>query len=373
MSEIKTQPMELNMGPQHPSAHGVLRFILQTDGEIISKLTADIGYLHRGIEKIAERVNYASFMPYTDRIDYLAAANCNIGYAQAVERLVNIEVPERAQFLRVIFAEFVRIASHLIAVGCVGLDLGAVTPFVHSIRERETVNDLLEEVCGARLTYNYARIGGVSHDLPKDFREKALKFLDHLETDFIPEYDTLLTYNKIFIKRLANIAIVNADMAKDYMLVGPNLRASGVNWDLRKDDPYLIYPKVEFNTIVGKGWMGTVGDNFDRYFVRMLEMIESAKILRQCLEAIPEGEILGKVPRVLRPESGEIYDRTESARGELGYYLVSDGSPKPYRLKIRTGSFSAMRIIEALAPALMISDLVALIGSLDVIAPEIDR
>jgi NADH-quinone oxidoreductase subunit D len=364
--------MTLNMGPQHPSTHGVIRFVLKTDGEVIHECKPDVGYLHRSIEKIAEKVSYHGFMPYTDRIDYLAAMCCNLGWAVTVEKLTGIQVPERAEYLRVVAAEFNRIASHLIMLGVMAMDLGAITPFPYALRERESINDLVEELCGARLTHNYVRIGGVSHDMPKGFKEKVLAFLDHFDP-VVGEFNRLITYNEIFVNRIANLTPISAEMAFAYGLVGPNLRASGVKWDLRKDEPYSIYPKLDFDIPIGTGEAGTVGDCFDRFIVRVNEMRESSKIIRQCMHRMPDGEIQSKVSKNLKPPKGEVYARTESARGELGYYLISDGKPSPYRLKIRTGSFSAMSIIELIAQNIMIADMVAVISSLDVIAPEIDR
>ncbi len=367
------EEMLLNFGPQHPSTHGVINFLVETDGEVLKKALPDIGYLHRGIEKIGEIVGYHGFMPYTDRIDYLAAMFANEGYAMAVERLLKLEVPPRARYLRAISCELNRIASHLIATGGMGMDIGAFTPFVHGLRERETLNDLIEALCGARLTYNYHRIGGVAFDLPAGWRDRTLKFLDHFDT-WIQEFDRLISFNEIYIKRLANVAVVSREKAIDYGLVGPNLRASGVDFDLRRDDGYGAYKDFQFAVPVGRGFRGTVGDCFDRYFVRVLEMAESAKIVRQALEKLPEGELCAKVPRKPKPEAGaEALARVESARGELAYYVVSDGTDKAYRVRARTGSFLAMGIFEEFSPGLMVADLVALISSLDIVAPEIDR
>ncbi len=372
MAEFKTEEMTLNMGPQHPSTHGVIRFVLKSDGEVISSLKPDVGYLHRSIEKIAEKVPYHGFMPYTDRVDYLAAICANLGWAFTVEKISGIEVPRRAEFLRVIACEFNRIASHLIMLGVMAMDLGAVTPFPYALRERETINDLLEELCGARLTHNYVRIGGVAFDMPEEFGSRVLKFLDHFDP-IVDEFNRLITYNEIFVNRVANLVPITRGEALGFGLVGPNLRASGVNWDLRKNEPYSIYSELDFDIPLGEGEAGTQGDCFDRFTVRVREMQESSKIIRQCLDKIPEGEIQSKVSRNLKAPKGEVYGRIESARGEMGYYLISDGKPAPYRVKIRTGSFSAMSIVEHAAPGIMLADLVALISSLDVIAPEIDR
>ncbi len=368
------EEMTLNMGPHHPSTHGVLRFIIKSDGEIIRKAIPDVGYLHRSIEKIAERNTYPGFMPYTDRVDYVAAMFANEAWASACEKLLDIEVPKRAQWLRVISCELNRIASHMIALGAMAMDVGAVTPFPWALREREFANDLIEELCGARLTYNYHRIGGVSFDMPKGWSDKVLRFLDTFEPA-MEEFDRLITNNDIYIKRLGNVAVITAEEAKDYGLVGANLRASGVKWDLRKEDAYSVYPEFEFDIPVGQGLAGTVGDCWDRFWVRCQECRQSAKILRQALakmDEYPEDDIQGKLPRKLKP-NGEAYARVESARGDMGCYVVGRGKETAYRARFRTGSFTAMGIIEAKSPGLFVADLVALIASLDVVAPEIDR
>jgi NADH-quinone oxidoreductase subunit D len=365
--------MLINMGPQHPSTHGVINFLVETDGEVIDRAIPEVGYLHRGIEKIAELVPYPGFMPYTDRIDYLAAMFANECYAMAVERLIACEVPRRALYLRVISCELNRIASHFIATGSIPMDMGAFTPSLHWIRERESINDITELLCGARLTYNYHRIGGVSQDIPAGLDKRILAFLDHLEP-ITNEYDRLISGNEIFIRRQANIAAITAAEAIDYGLVGPNLRASGVDWDLRRDAPYSVYKELSFEVPIGRGMYGTVGDCWDRYWVRIEEIRQSIKILRQALAGIPEGEITAKVPKKIKPAAGrEAYAKVESARGELGCYIAADGTDKPTRAKFRTGSFAALSIIEDKSPGLMIADLVAFISSLDVVAPEIDR
>jgi NADH-quinone oxidoreductase subunit D len=366
------EEMILNFGPQHPSTHGVINFLVETDGEVLKKAIPDIGYLHRSIEKIGEIVGYPGFMPFTDRIDYVAAMFANEGYAIAVEKLLKLEVPPRAQWLRAISCELVRIASHLVAAGTMTMDIGAFTPFLHGVREREAINDLIEALCGARLTYNYHRVGGVAFDLPEGWRDRTLRFLDHFDT-FLPEFDRLISFNQIYVKRLANVAVIPAAQAIDYGLSGPNLRGSGVDFDFRRDMPYGAYPHFKFAVPVGKGFFGTTGDCFDRYYVRCLEMAESSKIVRQALETLPDGEFMAKVPRRIKPEAGEALSRVESARGEMAYYVVSDGTEKAYRVRTRTGSFMAMGIIEDVSPGLMVADLVALIASLDVVAPEIDR
>ncbi len=290
----------------------------------------------------------------------------------AVEKLAGIQVPERAEYLRVIADELNRISSHLIMAGCVAMDLGAFTPFIHAIRERETVNDLFEALCGARLTYNYIRIGGVSYDAPQGFREKCIEFLDHFEP-IVDELNRLISFNKIFVERLANIGVISRETALDYNIVGPNLRASGVKFDTRKDLPYSVYPKFDFEIPVGTGEAGTVGDAFDRYMLRMREMLQSCRIVRQALDQLPAGEVMAKVPRKIKAPVGEVYSRCEGARGDLGFYIVGDGTDKPYRLRMRTGSFSAMSIVEKIGKGMMVADLVAFVSSLDVVAPEIDR
>ena len=373
MAEVRTELMTLNMGPQHPSTHGVIRFQLATDGEIIHQCVPDVGYLHRSIEKIAENLEYYQFMPFTDRVDYVASIQANHGWAVTCERMAGLEVPERGELLRIISAELVRLSSHLVGVGANTADMGAVTPFLHALREREHVNDLIEELCGARLTHNYIRIGGVAQDAPAGWTDKVLRFCD----GFLPaldEFDRLITFNKIFRGRLANVAVVTAEEALAYGLCGPNLRGSGVDFDCRKHDPYGLYPELDFDIPVGKGQFGQVGDCWDRFWVRVEEMRECVKLIRQAVERLPRSEPdYWNVKKVLKPPAGEYYVRTESARGELGYYVVSTGDKKPHRVKIRTGSFAAMSIIEKIAKGLMIADLIAIIGSMDVVAPEIDR
>jgi NADH-quinone oxidoreductase subunit D len=366
------EEMLINFGPQHPSTHGVINFLVDTDGEVMKRAVPDIGYLHRSIEKIGETVTYPGFMPYTDRIDYVAAMFANEGWAIAIEKLLKVAPPPRAEYLRAISGELCRIASHLVSVGTMATDIGASTPLVHALREREQVNDLIEALCGARLTYNYHRIGGVAFDAPQGWTDKVLKFLDHFDSNLV-EWDRLITYNEIYVKRLADVCVLTRDMAIDYGLVGPNLRGSGVDWDVRRDVPYGAYKDFKFEVPVGHGERGTTGDAFDRYYVRVQEMLQSSRIVRQAIEKLPEGEVMAKVPKRIKPEAGEVLSRVESARGEMAYYVVSDGTEKAYRVHARTGSFTAMGIIEDVSPGLMVADLVALIASLDVVAPEIDR
>lgn len=371
-AEVEGEWMQVNMGPHHPATHGVINFLLETDGEIIRRARPDVGYLHRGLEKLAEITPYGNTMPYTDRVDYLGSMFTNHGWAMAVEKLVNVQVPPRAEYCRVIASELNRIASHQIATGALAMDIGAYTPFIHWLRERETINDIMEIVCGARLTYNYMRVGGVARDIKQPTLDRILTWLDHFEP-MIDEFDRLISNNEIFIKRLANVSTISAEEAVSFGLVGPNLRASGVDWDIRRDEPYSVYGDLEFKVIVGQGLRGSVGDAYDRFVCRVLEIRESVKILRQACLNIPEGEVQGKVPRDLKPTANEVYARVEGARGENGFYIVADGQKQPYRVRYRTGSFTGMSIIEHLSPGLMVADLVALIGSLDVVAPEVDR
>lgn len=371
-NKLKTEEMTLSMGPQHPSTHGVLQIILKTDGEIIDSADPRIGYLHRCFEKHAENVTWHQVIPYTDRLDYIASMNNNLGYVIGLERMMKLEVNERAEHLRVIVAELNRIASHLIALGTYGLDIGAFTPFLYTFRDRERILDLFEEICGARLLYNYIWVGGVAYDALPGWRDKVLQFCDY----FVPkikEYNDLLTYNKIFIDRTANVGVIPADLAINYGMSGPGLRGSGVPYDLRKIDPYSIYDRFEFDICVGRGEMGTVGDCWDRYWVRVAEMYQSVKIIRQACEALPDGDAKETVPRNIKVPAGEYYMHTESPRGELGYYIISDGGKTANRIKVRSPAYSNLSILSSIAPGVMIADLVAIIGSLDIVLGEIDR
>ncbi|MBN2430729.1 MAG: NADH-quinone oxidoreductase subunit D [Acidobacteria bacterium] len=362
----------VNMGPQHPSTHGVINLRLLLQGEVIAKIDPIVGFLHRSIEKLGEMTPYPGFLPYTDRVDYLSAMFGNQVYCMAVEELLGVEVPRRAEYLRVIACELNRIISHLIAVGTMAMDLGAFTPFLHAIRERETVNDFMERICGARINYSYMRIGGVPRDLEPGLDKDILKFLDRFEK-FIPEFNRLITGNEIFVRRLIDLAVIPAADAISCGLSGPNLRSSGVDYDLRRDRPYSAYPEFEFRVVTGEGYRGQTGDCYARYWVRIDEMLESAKIVRQALLGLPEGDVKAKVPRKITPPKGEVYSAVESSRGEMGCYLVSDGGEQPLRVRFRTGSFTAMTVLPKIVPGLMVADLTAFFGSLDVVAPEIDR
>ena len=373
MSELFKEPglnkdeFIMNMGPQHPSTHGVLRLILKMKGEFIKDLTPDVGFLHRAIEKIAENRTYAQFMPFTDRIDYCASMPCNFAWAVAVEKLAQIEIPERAQYLRVIMAELNRIASHLVWLGTMSLDLGAFTPFLYAFREREQILDLFEMTCGQRLTYNYMRLGGVSRDVPPEFYKKCQYFTKDFRNK-VNDYEAILTYNPIFLTRTKDIAILPIDVGLDYGASGPTLRASGHDWDLRKTHPYSSYDKFDFKVA-----LGTIGDVWDRYIVRIQEMRYCCDIIDQALEGLPEGDIKAKVPTLFKPPKGEVISRIEAPRGEMGYYIISDGTTKPYRVKIRTASFSHVQLLRYLSLGWKIADLVAIFGSLDIILPEVDR
>lgn len=372
LTGVKTEQMILNMGPQHPSTHGVLRLELELEGEIIRKVIPHIGYLHRCFEKHAEAMTYPQVIPYTDRMDYLASMYNEFGYAVAVEKLLGIQVPERVEYIRVIMGEFQRIASHLVAIAAYGADIGAFTPFLFCFRDREKILSLFEMTCGARLLYNYIWVGGVSRDLHPDFIRLAKEFIPYFRPK-VKELNDLLTMNQIFIERTANVGILPADVAINYGISGPMLRGSGVNWDLRRNDPYSIYDKFDFDVVVGKGLMGTVGDCWDRYYVRVLEMEESLKILEQTLDQIPEGDVTSAIPKRVKPPVGQIYTRVENPRGELGYFIVSDGSVNPFRIKVRAPSFVNLGVLDAISRGYMVADLIAILGSVDIVLGEVDR
>jgi NADH-quinone oxidoreductase subunit D len=351
----------------------VLRLEVVLDGEIVVDVIPHIGYLHRCFEKHAEHMtNYQQVIPYCDRMDYLASMNNDWAFALAVERMLKIEVPERVEYIRVIMAELQRIASHLVAVGTYGIDAGAFTPFLYAFRDRERILDLFEMTCGARLLYNYIWVGGVSHDLPPTFVEKAKEFCTYFKPK-LKEFNDLLTYNEIFVKRAANVGVLPKDVAINYACSGPMLRGSGVKWDTRRDDPYSIYHKFDWEVVVGKGEVGTVGDCWDRHIVRMREMEQSVKIIEQALASIPEGNVQAAIPKRIRPEPSEIYVRTETPRGELGFYLVSDGTTTPFRVKVRAPAFVNLSVLPEIARGSMLADLVLIVGSTDIVLGEVDR
>ncbi len=377
--DLRTEEMLINMGPQHPSTHGVLRLMLRTDGELVLEVVPHIGYLHRCAEKIGENVAPYQFIPITDRLDYLAAMINNEGFSLAVEKLTGLEVPERARYIRVIMAELNRIASHLVSFGSYSLDMGAFTPFLYGFREREYILDLFESTCGARLTYSYITIGGVTQDLPEGFLENLTRFLDYFEPK-IDEYNNLLSYNQIFVKRTAAVGVISPEDAIAYGLTGPCLRGSGVRWDLRKCVPYEIYDRFEFDIPIGVtgGSDGiprevVVGDSWSRYFVRMQEMKQSVRILRQCAQQIPAGEFRNKPKGVLKLPAKEVYFEVEGARGQVGFLVVGDGKPIPRRVKIRGPSFCNLSITTHVCRQVLLADIAAIVGSIDVVMGEVDR
>ena len=381
--DVRTEEMLVNMGPQHPSTHGVLRIVLRTDGEMVLEAIPHIGYLHRCAEKIGENLQAYQFIPYTDRMDYLAGMNNNQAYALAVEKLAGLEVPERAVYIRVIFAELNRIASHLVALGTYGLDMGAFTPFLYAFREREMLLDLFENACGARLTYSYITVGGVTDDLPDGFEDMCLEFLDYFEPK-IDDYNNLLSYNHIFVKRTGNVGVISAADAIRYGLSGPVLRGSGVKFDLRRAKPYEIYDRLDFDIPVGlpggveeipRGVV--VGDCWCRYYVRVKEMIESIKIVRQCFAGLPEPDpkhgVCNKKGKTTKLPADEVYVEIENPRGQLGFFVQGDGTAIPSRVKGRAPSFCNLCVVDYVSKDCLLADVPAIIGSVDVVMGEVDR
>jgi NADH-quinone oxidoreductase subunit D len=365
---IKTEPFILNMGPQHPSTHGVFRMKVTLDGEVVVDVEPVIGYLHRGIEKLAEGRTYTQNIPFTDRLDYLASMTNNFAYVLAVEKLAGIKVPERVEYLRIIVAEMMRISSHLMAVGFFLNDLGAMmTPMLYMFREREKLLDLFDMVCGQRLTYNYMRIGGVSQDIPDDFLPALKRFVAEMP-GFIDEYDQLLAENEILLVRTKGVGVLPKDLAINIAASGPVLRASGVDWDIRRDDTYSIYDRFDFDIPIGN-----VGDCYDRYWVRMQEMSQSIRILEQAIAQLPEGKVCADVPQLLRPPIGEVYGHIEAPKGELGFYLVSDNSISPYRFHIRPPTLINLTALKDMVIGWKVADLIITFGSMDVCLGEIDR
>jgi len=365
---IRTEPFVINMGPQHPSTHGVFRMRLTLDGEVVVNLEPVFGYLHRGIEKLTEGRTYAQIIPITDRLDYASPMSNNLAYVLAVEKLAEIPVPERAEYLRVIMVELQRIANHLLAVGSLLNDCGAYfTPFMYMWRERESIVDLFDMVCGQRLTYNYMRIGGVSHDVPERFLWALDKFIGRMAF-FIDEYDELLAENEILLIRTKGVGILSKELAINSSASGPVLRASGVKWDIRKADPYSIYGRFQFDVPTG-----TTGDCYDRYRVRIEEMRQSLRIIKQALQQLPPGEVKSEVPPLLRPAPGEAYGHIESPKGELGFYLVSDGSIAPYRLHIRAPALINLTALRDMVIGWKVQDAVVVLGSIDICLGEVDR
>ena len=363
-----TDELVINMGPQHPATHGVLRVVLKLDGEKVVDADVVIGYLHRGIEKLSENRDWTQIILLTDRMDYCAAATNNLGYCETVEKLMSLEVPRRARYIRTALAELQRIASHLVWVGSHAMDIGAVTVFLYALRERELVLDLFEEFCGARLTYNAMRIGGVPQDLPPGWGQKVLKFCDIMD-EKVAEYETLLTHNRIWLERTRGVGVISGPEAIAIGLSGPPLRASGVRRDVRKDEPYAAYDEFEFDIPLGMN-----GDTYDRYLVRLEEFRQSTRIIRQAIEGLPEGPVLGKVPRLIKPPAGETYHANESPKGELGYFIVSDGkSTNPYRFRVRPPSFCNLQALPRLIRGHLVADVIAVIGTIDIVLGEVDR
>ena len=394
LQDVQGEKMTLNMGPSHPATHGVLRLVLELDGEIITKADPDIGYLHRGDEKIAENMTYNQFIPYTDRLDYLAPLANNVAYALAVEKLLDIQdkLPERCQYIRVICCELARISAHLLGLGAFAMDVGALTVFLHTFTEREKIYNLIEALTGARFTTTYTRIGGLSRDLPEGWTDELAKFTREVSTA-IGEADKLLTRNKIFVDRTKDVGVISRGDAIDFGLTGPNLRGSNVEYDLRKAHPYLVYDELDFDVPYGE-----MGDCYDRYLVRMEEMRQSVRLLDQCLAKLPDGPVNVDDGKIVLPDkqkvlssmeelihqfmlvtqgqdapAGEVYFGAENPKGELGFYIMSRGGGVPYRLKIRAPSFVNLGILPHTLPGHMISDVVAILGSLDFVMGECDR
>lgn len=364
---LRTEEMILNLGPQHPSTHGVLRLLVTLDGERVIEADPIIGYMHRGHEKLLEQRDFRQITNLLSRMDWLSGINNEIPASIAVEKLMGIEVPRRAQYLRVILAEINRILNHLMFTGSFGLELGAVTPVMYSFRERELLQEAMEMVTGGRMHFGFIRPGGLKEDVPKGFVAKALEGVRQVQR-YIPDYENLLLGNEIFKQRTVGIGILPADLAVEFGVSGPILRGCGVGYDVRKADPYLIYDEFDFEVPVG-----TTGDAFDRFWVLVQEMRESAKIVEQALEGLPEGSHLGQVPKRLSLPKGEIYSRAENPLGELGYYLVSDGDAKPYRMKIRTPSFSNVSVIPHVLRGVFVPDMIAALGSIFFVVGDIDR
>lgn len=372
--DIELKEMVINMGPQHPSTHGVLRLELVLDGEIITHVRPHIGFLHRCFEKCAEEMDdYTKVIPFTDRMDYVSSMNQEHGYVLALEKMLEIELPDRVEHIRVILAELQRIASHLLAIGTFGLDLGAFSPFLYCFTEREKILDIFERTTGARLLYNYFTVGGLIKDVHPDFKTDTADFVKTFRPK-IQELNDLLSNNSIFIKRTANVGVLPVKVGLNYGASGPVLRGSGMKWDLRKNDPYSIYDQFDFEIPIGTGEMGTTGDCWDRYIVRVREMEESLRIIEQALETMPnEGDVTEAIPKRIRPKAGEIYVRTESPRGELGYYIISDKSASPFRVKVRAPSFVHLGLLPSISRGSLIADMVAIVGSIDIVLGEVDR
>ncbi|HBG46424.1 MAG TPA: NADH-quinone oxidoreductase subunit D [Deltaproteobacteria bacterium] len=389
---LTTRELSLHLGPQHPSSHGVLHLVIGLDGERVTSCEPDIGYLHRGTEKIAENLLYHQFVPYTDRLDYMCAMSNNLAYVTAVEKLIGIEIPERAKYIRVIAAELSRIAGHLMGLGAWAVDLGAMSILLYAIREREMVLDIFERLCGARLTLTYLRVGGVRYEFTDGCRDACAELVKTLPGK-IDEYETILSGNRIWLERNRGVGIISADEAINLGLSGPPLRASGVNWDIRKDEPYLVYDRLNFDVPTG-----TNGDSFDRYMVRIIEMRQSVRMIEQCLKEMPGGPFNVEMPEIVPPPKpdvynnmenlihhfkyvssgfkapvGEIYSAIEAPKGELGVYIVGDGTERPYRLKLRVPSFMNLQSLEHMVKGSYLADVIAVLSSIDPVFGECDK
>jgi NADH-quinone oxidoreductase subunit D len=364
---LDTQVLEMNMGPQHPSTHGVLRVKLKLDGEKVVDAECIIGYLHRGIEKISENRSYIECVPYYDRTDYIAAVSNVYGYLLGVEKMMGIEVPERGRYIRIMMVEFNRIASHLLWLATHAIDIGAMTVFLYCFREREEILKLFEALFGARLTTHAFRVGGLWKDLPPGFEQAAQKFVDEFPAR-VAEYEQLLTENRIWMARTKGIGVISGKEAIQWGLTGPPLRGSGVDYDLRKACPYGGYEEFDFDVPLGEN-----GDTYDRYLARIEEMLQSRRIIQQVLDRLPDGPVRGKAPKIVKPPAGEYYSGIESPRGELGYYIVSDGSAQPFRVRIRPPTFIGLQALRRLVRGHFVADVVAIIGTLDIVLGEVDR
>jgi NADH-quinone oxidoreductase subunit D len=365
--DSEEEMMVLNMGPQHPSTHGVLRVLLKLDGETVRDLDCDIGYLHRGVEKIGEHDTYAMITPYWDRLDYVAAVSNDLCYVEGVEKLLQVEVPKRAEYLRVILTELQRIASHLLWLGTHAIDIGAVTVLLYCFREREEILKIFEDFIGARLTAHAFRIGGLWWDAYPEFEQRVRDFLKIIPGR-VDEYETLLNANRIWLGRTVGIGVLSAEDAINMSLTGPVLRGSGVKYDVRKAQPYSAYADFDFEVPIGEN-----GDTYDRYLVRMAEMRQSVRIIEQALDGLPEGPVMAKVPKIIKPPVGEVYHSIEAPKGEIGVYLVSDGTGKPYRMRIRPPAFINLQSLRRMSIGHLVADVVALIGTIDIVLGEVDR
>ena len=391
-ADMATKELTLHLGPQHPSSHGVLHLVIKLQGERVTDCQPEIGYLHRGTEKIAENLLYHQFVPYTDRLDYMCAMSNNLAYVMAVEKLLGMEIPERAKYIRVIAAELSRIAGHLMGIGAWAVDLGAMTILLYAIREREIVLDIFEQVCGGRLTPTYMRVGGVRHDFTDEVKQSCRELVKMLPGK-LDEYETILTGNRIWLDRNKGVGRISADQAINLGLSGPALRASGVKWDIRKDEPYLVYDRVDFDVPTGEN-----GDCFDRYMVRMVELRQSVRIIDQCLRDMPDGPFAAENTEIVPPAKkdvytnmenlihhfkyvssgfkapkGEIYSAIEAPKGELGVYIVGDGTERPYRLKLRVPSFMNLQGLNDMVRGSYLADVIAVLSSLDPVFGECDK